>query len=98
MRRRETVNRIMLMVTGILIVMAVFVYITRMGQIHELSKQASFLESEITQLNEDKQFKEVELAAAQNIARIKDEAIRRLGMVEPSEEQIRRIPIKGYLR
>ncbi len=83
----------MLGITGGLIVAALFVYISRMAELSSLSKQTDMLRTEITKIEEEKQYKEVELAESRNPIRIRDAALGRLGMVEPSPEQIRYISI-----
>ncbi len=96
-KRKEKINRIMLWITGGVIAAALFVYVDRMADLSAVSKQINQLRAGITELEEQKQYKEVELAAAQNIDRVSDEAIGRLGMITPSLEQTRYISISEYL-
>ncbi len=96
-KRKEQINRVMLWVTGCIVAVALFVYVDRMAELSSVSKQINQLREDITDLKEQKQYKEVELAANQNIDRVSDEATRRLGMITPSPEQTRYISISEYL-
>jgi len=88
-------NRRMLCVLSALMVLALFVYISRMATIAAGSKQISLLRQEISDLTSDAQYREISLAARQNLERVQYEAIYRLGMVYPQEGQIQMVSLNG---
>ena len=88
-------NRRMLCILSALLVLALFVYISRMAAIAAGSKQISLLKQEISTLTSDKQYREISLAARQNLERVQYEAIYRLGMVYPQEGQIQLVNLNG---
>lgn len=96
--RAARVNQMMLQVTIALVVISLFVYITRMAGISANAKEISCIKKEITQLKEEKQYLEVKLAARQDLERVRDEAIGRLGMNYPDEGEIRLISLGHYVQ
>lgn len=98
MQQRRRINFAMLCTAACLVVVMLFSYIGRMAEVSALSKEIDRLNAEISDFKEQKQYKEFELASAQNIDRVKDEALGRLGMIVPTEEQIRYIQLNGYLK
>jgi len=94
--RAARMNQMMLQVTIALVVVSLFVYITRMAGISANAKEISRIKNEITQLKEEKQYLEVKLAARQDLERVRDEAIGRLGMNYPDEGEIRLISLGSY--
>ena len=98
--RRERIartNRLMLRVTIALIVVSLFVYISRMAAISANAKEIAKIRQEITQLREEQQYLEVKLAARQDLDRVRDEATGRLGMRYPEEGQVQLVSLGGYL-
>ena len=94
--RIARINQIMLRVTVALIVVSLFVYITRMAEISANAKEINRIRQEITQLKEEQQYLEVKLAARQDLERVRDEAMGRLGMNYPDEGEVRLISLSGY--
>ena len=94
--RAIRMNRIMLRLTIALIVVCLFVYITRMAAISAAAKEIGKIKQEITQLKEDQQYLEVMLAARQDLERVRDEATGRLGMRYPTEGQVQLVSLSGY--
>ena len=90
-------NRLMLRVTIALIVVSLFVYISRMAAISANAKEIAKIRQEITQLKEEQQYLEVKLAARQDLDRVRDEAMGRLGMRYPEEGQVQLVSLGGYL-
>ena len=86
----------MMKVAVALIAICMFVYIGRMTTVAAGAKEIDRIEQEIEDMKEWKQYLEVNLAARQNINRVKDEAIGRLGMIYPQESQIYLISLNGY--
>lgn len=95
--RIERTNRVMLRMTAALIVVSLFVYIGRMASISANAKEISKIRQEITQLREEQQYLEVKLAARQDLERVRDEAMGRLGMDYPVEGQVQLVSLGGYL-
>ena len=98
--RRERIartNRMMLRMTVALIVVSLFVYIGRMASISANAKEIAKIRREITQLREEQQYLEVKLAARQDLERVRDEAMGRLGMDYPVEGQVQLVSLGGYL-
>lgn len=95
--RIERTNRMMLRVTVVLIVASLFVYIGRMASISANAKEIAKIRREITRLREDQQYLEVKLAARQDLDRIRDEAMGRLGMGYPVEGQVQLVSLGGYV-
>ena len=94
--RAIRMNRIMLRLTIALIVVCLFVYITRMAAISAAAKEIGKIKQEITQLKEDQQYLEVMLAARQDLELVRDEATGRLGMRYPTEGQVQLVSLSGY--
>ena len=94
--RIERTNRWMLRVTVALIVVSLFVYISRMAAISANAKEIAKIRQEITQLREEQQYLEVKLAARQDLDRVRDEAMGRLGMGYPVEGQVQLVSLGGY--
>ena len=95
-RRIMKINAMMTKVAVALIAICMFVYIGRMTTVAAGAKEIDRIEQEIEDMKEWKQYLEVNLAARQNINRVKDEAIGRLGMIYPQESQIYLISLNGY--
>jgi len=95
---RKKFNRVMLGVTGGLIVIMLFVHISQLARISAMAKQISAVRREIVQLEESRQYLKVNLAARQDMDRVKDEATGRLGMIEPTEDRVRQISLSEFLR
>ena len=94
--REARMNRVMLRVTIGVVVVSLFVYITQMAGISANAKEIGRIRKEITQLKEERQYLEVKLAARQDLERVRDEAIGRLGMGYPDEGEVRIISLSGY--
>ena len=95
--RIERTNKWMLRVTVALIVVSLFVYISRMAAISANAKEIAKIRQEITQLREEQQYLEVKLAARQDLDRVRDEAMGRLGMGYPVEGQVQLVSLGGYM-
>ena len=94
--REARINRLMLKLTMALIVVCLFGYISRMTVISAGAKEISKIRQEITKLQEDQQYLEVLLAARQDLDRVRDEAVGRLGMGYPKDGQVYLISLGGY--
>ena len=94
--RAARINRMMLRVTIALIVICLFVYISRMAAISAAAKEINQIKQGITQLKENQQYLEVMLAARQELDRVRDEAMGRLGMGYPTEGQVQLVSLSGY--
>lgn len=99
MRRERTarVNQLMLRMTVALIVVSLFVYIGRMAAISANAKEIARIRQDITQLREEQQYLEVKLAARQDLDRVRDEAMGRLGMKYPEAGQVQLVSLGGYV-
>ena len=95
--RAERMNRMMLRMTIALIAVSLFVYIGRMASISANAKEIAKIRQEITQLREEQQYLEVKLAARQDLERVRDEAMGRLGMGYPVEGQVQLVSLGGYV-
>ena len=82
--------------TVALIVVSLFVYISRMAAISANAKEIAKIRQEITQLREEQQYLKVKLAARQDLDRVRDEAMGRLGMGYPVEGQVQLVSLGGY--
>lgn len=89
-------NRMMLRITACLVVVCLFAYISRMAVIASSAKEISNLRKELTQLREEQQYLELYLAAQQDLNRVRDEAMVRLGMRYPEDGQVRLVSLSGY--
>ena len=79
-----------------LVTVLLFVYIGRMASISASAKEISRIRQEITQLREEQQYLEVKLAARQDLDRVRDEAVGRLGMKYPEAGQVQIVSLGGY--
>mgnify|MGYP004733222855 CR=1 FL=1 len=95
MEQARRQSRRMLCVFSVLLVAALFVYISRMATISAAGKQISQLKRDISALTSDKQYREISLTARQNLERVQYEALNRLGMVYPGEGQIQMVRLSG---
>lgn len=95
--RIERTNRMMLRITAGLIIASLFVYIGRMASISANAKEIAKIRREITQLQEEQQYLEVKLAARQDLERVRDEAMGRLGMGYPVEGQVQLVSLGSYV-
>ena len=90
-------NRGILRVAICLVMICLFVYISRMATIASGAKEISQIRQEIAQLKDDQQYLEVMLAARQDLDRVRDEAMGRLGMNYPAEGRVQMISLSGYV-
>lgn len=95
-RRAAQINRAMLWLTTGIVMVCLFVYVGRMAGISADAKEISQIRREISELEEEQQYLEVLLAARQNLTRVRDEAIGRLGMGYPQEGQVQIVSLSGY--
>ena len=86
----------MLRLTVCVAVLCLFVYIARMAAIANGAKEISRIQTEIEQLVGEGQYLQVKLAARQDLDRVRDEAMGRLGMRYPREGDVRVISLGGY--
>ncbi len=89
-------SKALMYMTLTLLLTLMFVQIGRLAQIAGQTKQISSLSASIRQLNNEKANLEVRLSMQQNINRVRDEAVYKLGMIHPDEGQIRVISLNGY--
>ena len=89
-------SKALMYLTVALLATALFVQIGRLSAIAAQNKQISVLTSEIKALESEKANLEVRLSMQQNINRVRDEAIYRLGMTRPEDGQIRVVSLNGY--
>ena len=96
-RARPAGSRNMLFLLGLVLVCSLFFHINRMSAIAAGAKEISALKREIATLTSDKQYREISLAARQNLERVQYEALNRLGMVYPGEGQVQVIYLDAFL-
>lgn len=89
-------NRTMLKVMGCVLMVCLFVYITRMAVIASGSKNIEGLRNEITALENNQQYLNIQLTARANPQRVYDEAVNRLGMGYPDESRVNMVVLPGY--
>ena len=97
--RRERIarmNRIAFRATTALVVVCLFVYTSRMAAIAAGAKEISSIRQELTALREEQQYLEVKLAARQDLDRVRDEAVGRLGMRYPAEGEVIVVSLSGF--
>ena len=95
--RAARLNRGILRAAICLVMICLFVYISRMATIASGAKEISQIRQEIAQLKDDQQYLEVMLAARQDLDRVRDEAMGRLGMNYPAEGRVQMISLSGYV-
>lgn len=95
-RCRNRMNTIMLFVTGCMMAAFLFVYIGQLTVISAASKEARQLRQEISQLHEEQEQLQINLANRQNIDRVWDVATGELGMRYPVEGQVQIVSMNGY--
>lgn len=95
-RMEAAMSKALMYLTVALLAVALFVQIGRLSAIAAQNKQISVLTSEIKSLESEKANLEVRLSMQQNINRVRDEAIYRLGMTRPEDGQIRVVSLNGY--
>ena len=95
-KRVARINRMMLWSTTGLVMLCLFAYVGRMADISSGAKEINQLRREISGLKEEQQYLEVVLAARQNLTRVRDEAMGRLGMSYPVEGQVQVVSLSGY--
>jgi len=90
-RRRgmRPLSRMLMLVTLAMIVAGFFVSVNRMAGIAEQSRRLEELRGAVRELTVEQQYLEITLATRQNLDRVRDEAMGRLGMGYPTDEQIR---------
>lgn len=93
--RTARFNRNMLKVVGAAVMVSLFVYISRMAVIASGSKTINTLRSEISALESNRQYLEISLSARQNLDRVYDEAVGRLGMSYPDAGRVRVVSLSG---
>ncbi len=96
MAKAKPANRSMAFFLCVVLVIALFVYISRMATIASGAKEISMLRQEVANLNSDKQYREITLASRQNLERVQYEALNRLGMVYPQDGQVQVIYLGDY--
>ena len=94
-RGMSPASQAMMLLTCVVFVACLFVQIYRLSVITMQTKEIQKLTDQIEDLTSTQQNLEVRLSLQLNLQRIEDEAINKLGMVYPEEEQIRRIAIGG---
>jgi len=94
--KRRRFNQMMLGITAVLVVIALFVHIGQLARIASASKQIDALRKEIDHLEEQHQYLQITLATRQDMDRVKDEATGRLGMIEPPDDKVRHISLGEY--
>ena len=92
-RGMSTLSQVMMLFTGVVLLMCMCVYIYRLSVITMQSKQIQALQKELEELASQQQNLEVRMSLQLNLERIEDEALNRLGMVYPQEDQVRIIAI-----
>ena len=95
-KRAAQINRTMLWATTGLVMLCLFAYVGRMADISSGAKEINRIRKEISDLKEEQQYLEVVLAARQNLTRVRDEAMGRLGMGYPVEGQVQIVSLSGY--
>ncbi len=96
-RARSAASRNMLYLLGVVVVFSLFFHINRMSAIAAGAKEISALRREIASLTSDRQYREISLAARQNLERVQYEALNRLGMIYPQEGQVQVIYLDEFL-
>lgn len=89
----SAMSQAMMLLTCAVFLFCVCFQIYRMSVISTQNRQIEELRHQIDELSSEKQNLEVRLSLLENFDRIEDEAINRLGMVYPGEEQVRVIQI-----
>lgn len=89
-------SRLLMYITFVLIVALCFVQITRLANIAQNTKQISNLSTEIRRLASEKTTQLQRLSMQQNITRVREEAIYKLGMIQPEDGQIRVVSLNGH--
>jgi len=89
----STGSQAMLLLTCLVFLGCVCAQIFRLSLITQQNKQIQELREQIEELSSEKQNLEVRMSLQLNYERIEDEALNRLGMVYPGEDQVRVIAI-----
>lgn len=87
-------SQAMMLLTCAVFVACICMQIYRLSVITSQNKQIQQLRQEIEELSSEQQNLEVRMSLQLNLERIEDEALNRLGMVYPGEEQVRVIAIE----
>ena len=82
-------SRALMFATIALVAVGLFIQISRTAAISAQSKEISQLRSAIQELTVEQQYLQITLSTRQNIDRVRDEAMGRLGMNYPVEGQVR---------
>ena len=85
----HTGSRIAMYIFVIVMLALLFTQVTRLAQIAQFSKQITSLKSDIRTMIGDNSNKSVRLNMQRDINRVREEAIYKLGMIQPEEGQIR---------
>ena len=94
--KRRRFNQIMMGITAVLVVIAMFIHIGQLARITSTSKEIDALKKELKRLEEQNQYLQLTLATRQDMDRVRDEATGRLGMVNPSDNEVRYVSLSEY--
>lgn len=89
----STGSQLLMLLTCVVFVACLCAQIYRLSVITTQNKEIQSLRREIEELSSEQQNLEVRMSLQLNLERIEDEAINRLGMVYPGEEQVRVIAV-----
>ncbi|MDL2206156.1 cell division protein FtsL [Eubacteriales bacterium OttesenSCG-928-N13] len=94
--KASKLSRILMYATIALALMLVFMQISRLAELAGQTKQIATLVTGIRELQNERNNLEVRLSMQQNINRVRDEAVYKLGMIQPEEGQIQVVSLNGY--